>query len=86
MHMLCYYKSGSLSHFVTGLDQSVTNSNSVLPDHQWFNFSPRSLIECGMQGRYHCWPISEHPEDGPKLEPFGWGSLAYLLEVGQVYE
>ena len=54
--------------------------------HKWFNFSPHSLIECGMQGRFHCWPISEHPENGPKLDPFSWGGLAYLLEVGQMYE
>lgn len=54
--------------------------------HHWFNFDPSSLTECAMQGYYQCWPISEHPEKGPKLNPLSWVDLADFLKTGQVYE
>ena len=54
--------------------------------NNWYNFDPKSIVMCAMQGCFHCWPISGTPEEGVKFSTFSWGWLAWFFEVGQVYE
>ena len=53
----------------------------VLPNgNRWYNFTPKSLLECGTMG------IMDGADDENEAVNISWMSLGEPLEIGRIYE
>ncbi|HEY0698111.1 MAG TPA: hypothetical protein VGD43_09920, partial [Micromonospora sp.] len=87
---------------VFGVDAPRQTGRVRATDIRWYNFDPRSYLECGMAGALGGWieddglrkpvagpvvPLVNEPEPGERgVDALGWADLAALAQCGQEYE